>query len=160
MIVLILLAFLLLPLLEIAAFILVGDWLGLLPTLALVILAGMAGAWLLRLQGFLMLRRMRESVALGEPPVFEVFNGFCLAAAAILLILPGFISDLAAFALLLPPLRRWLFQRFLTHLAEGGVWINGRHYSAQADSRTIEGDFTELAEEPPPGPRLPPFRRK
>ena len=147
--VLILLGLLLLPLLEIAGFILVGGWIGLLPTLALLILAGVAGTWLLRLQGFLTLRRMRESMALGEPPVYEVFNGFCLAAAAILLIIPGFLTDIVALALLLPWVRRWLFDWLVSRSGGSEFWINGRRVSLRSRSQTIDGDFTDLTDGPP-----------
>ncbi|MBD8066478.1 FxsA family protein [Devosia sp. PTR5] len=106
---LIALCFLLLPLLEIAVFILVGRSIGLFPTLALVILAAVGGALLLRQQGLGVVARMRSSMNAGALPGREMFDAMLIGFAALLLVLPGFLSDIAALALLLPPVRHWIF---------------------------------------------------
>ena len=106
---LIALSFLALPLLEIAVFILVGRAIGLFPTLALVILAALAGGLLLRQQGLSTLSRLRNNVNAGAIPGRTMFNAMLIGLAAILLVLPGFLSDVVALALLVPPVRGWLF---------------------------------------------------
>lgn len=104
---LVLLAF---PLLEIAGFILVGRAIGVLPTLALVILAVVAGAILLRQQGLSVLNRMRTNMDTGTLPGETLFDGMVLAVAALLLIIPGFFGDIVALLLLVPPVRSWLYR--------------------------------------------------
>lgn len=102
-------SFLALPLLEIALFIVVGRAIGVLPTLALVLLAAIAGALLLRQQGLGVLSRMRSSVSAATVPGEAVFDTMALGLAAVLLVLPGFLTDILALALLVPAVRRALF---------------------------------------------------
>jgi UPF0716 protein FxsA len=103
------LGFLLLPLVEIALFIVVGRAIGLFPTLALVILAAIGGALLLRQQGLGVVERLRSNVSAGTLPARSVFDTLVFGFAGLLLIVPGFLSDIAALVLLLPSVRNWLF---------------------------------------------------
>lgn len=82
----ILIAIILLPMVEIAVFIQVGGLIGVWPTLALILLTTFAGAALLRSQGFATAQRAREALMRNELPVAEVFDGFCLVAAGVLLL--------------------------------------------------------------------------
>ena len=106
---LIALSFLILPLVEIALFVVVGRAIGVLPTLALVILAAVIGALLLRQQGLQAITRLRNNVNAGTIPGRTMFDAMLIGLAAILLILPGVLSDIAALVLLVPPVRGWLF---------------------------------------------------
>jgi UPF0716 protein FxsA len=106
---LIALSVLALPLLEIAVFIIVGRAIGVLATLALVILAAIAGGLLLRQQGLGVVSRLRNNVNAGTIPGRTMFDAMLIGLAAVLLVLPGFLSDIAALALLVPPVRAWLF---------------------------------------------------
>lgn len=150
-----LLPFLLLPLAEIAGFAWVGDRIGALNTVALVLLAGLAGVLILRHQGLDTLRRAQQRMDSGQPPVREAFDGLCLALAGVLLIIPGFITDLMALALFLPPVRGWLFRR-------GGVMMSGslnmggrttvwrdQGQPRYTDPTVIDADFHEVR--PPDG---------
>lgn len=118
---------LLLPILEIFVMIQVGGWIGAGPTVLLIVLAAVAGSLLLRRQGLATLRRAQESLDRGELPVGAVFEGFCVVAGAILLIVPGFLTDIAGILLLVPFLRdalgRWLLNRVR---ADGSmrVWMS------------------------------------
>src|SRR5438552_14519879 len=94
-----------LPLAEIFVFILVGEAIGAGPTVALVALSALAGAAILRHQGFAVGRRLRAEVERGELPVAAAFDGACIFLAGLLLIVPGFITDLVAVLLLVPALR-------------------------------------------------------
>jgi len=96
---------------EIAGFIVVGGALGVLPTLALILLAMVAGVALLRRQSVATAMRVRAELQAGRMPAQPLLNGAVLAVAALLLILPGFISDFAAVLLLLPPVRAALVRR-------------------------------------------------
>lgn len=112
---LLLLLFIGVPILEIAVFIEAGEMFGLWPTLAIVVGTGIAGTILMRIQGFGVVRRIREQADRGEAPVFELFEGLCLFAAGLLLLTPGFVTDTLGFLLFLPPLRkliaRWIASR-------------------------------------------------
>ena len=108
------------PFIELWFIIRVGSSLGALNTIALLIFAGIAGMALLRRQSLSAMLRLDQRLQQGELPADEILGGFLLAFAAILLLIPGFLSDLLALPLLLPPLRRWLVRRYL----------GSRHYRA------------------------------
>lgn len=94
------------PIMEIAVFIQAGDLIGLWPTLAIVLITGIAGTILLRTQGYGVVGRIRSRVDAGEAPLFEMFEGLCIFAAGLLLLTPGFVTDSIGFLLFLPPFRR------------------------------------------------------
>ena len=105
-----LLGFLLLPIVEIALFIKVGQSIGLWPTLALVIGAALLGGALLRQQGLSVLMQLRGNVAAGKMPAQSIADAMLLGVAAVLLVLPGFLSDFVGLGLLLPPVRHWIYK--------------------------------------------------
>lgn len=98
-----------LPIIEIALFIKVGQTIGLLPTLALVIGAAILGGLLLRQQGMAVLGQLRNNVNAGRLPGRTIFDTMLIGLAALLLVLPGFLSDAVALLLLLPPVRGWIY---------------------------------------------------
>jgi UPF0716 protein FxsA len=110
--------FIVVPLAEIAVLIEVGGWLGLGPTLALMILTALVGVWLLRRQGVAVLRRAQQQIEQGSLPIVEVFQGFCLVIAGALLLAPGFLTDTMGALLLLPPVRALLYRRVRRHLED------------------------------------------
>src|SRR3954452_13488860 len=98
---------------EIFVLIAIGSAIGVLPTIALVLVATVVGVMLLRREGTKALTAFRDKVRAGQAPQAEVLDGFLIAVAAVLIILPGFISDLLAIVLLFPPTRRMLRRRIL-----------------------------------------------
>ncbi len=96
------------PILEIAVFILVGRYIGLWPTLAGIVLTALIGTMIIRHQGIGLIAAARRSIAAGEAPVGEALQGLALLIAGALLITPGFITDTIGFLVLIPPLRRRL----------------------------------------------------
>jgi UPF0716 protein FxsA len=110
--------FIVVPLAEIAVLIEVGGWIGLGPTLALIILTAVVGTWMLRHQGVAVLRRAQQQMQQGSMPIVEVFEGFCLVIAGALLLTPGFLTDTAGALLLLPPVRASLYRRVRHQLEE------------------------------------------
>lgn len=98
-----------LPLAEIAGFIAVGRALGLLPTLLAVVVTGIAGALVLRWQGLAALGELQRRVAQGEMPARAVGDAMLIGLGGLLLLIPGFISDLVGVALLLPVTRAAIF---------------------------------------------------
>lgn len=103
-----LLAFIGVPLIEIALFIQVGGFIGLWPTIAIVIATAMAGTALIRRQGLNTLQRAQQEMDAQRLPVRELFDGVCLLFAGAMLLTPGFLTDAVGFVLLVPPLRRLL----------------------------------------------------
>ncbi len=114
-----LLLILLLPILEIVGFIQVGDWLGAGPTIGLLALSAVVGVLLVRHQGLASLTRAQAAAARGEAPIGTVLDGFCAVLAGILLIIPGFLTDLLGLALLIRPLRRGIGRWLLGRLGAG-----------------------------------------
>jgi UPF0716 protein FxsA len=128
------------PLLELYVLIEVGSEIGALPTVLISILTAVLGAGLVRMQGLSVLFRVQQSLARGEVPALEMFEGALLLVAGILLLFPGFITDAIGFLLLVPPLRRWLV---LAILGRGGSMGVGTPPSAAEADRieVIEGEF-------------------
>ncbi|RME98492.1 MAG: FxsA family protein [Alphaproteobacteria bacterium] len=130
---LVLLLFICVPLAEIALFIQVGQIIGLMPTIALVILTAVIGVALLKRQGMTALARAQEAVDRGELPVDSVVDGVCLLIAGAFLLTPGLITDTAGFLLLIPAFRRSLARWLFRKLSESGsIEIHGFGQSTTA----------------------------
>lgn len=108
---LLLLAFILFPLLELAVLIQVGSSIGVLATLLLILAGVMAGGFLLRIAGPVTVWRARAGLLDGEAPEQEMLGGLLLALGGVLLLLPGFISDILGILCLLPFTRHLLCRR-------------------------------------------------
>ena len=93
------------PVLELALLIQIGQLLGTIPTIVTVLTTGAAGAALARNQGLTALRRLQRSVADANFPGEEIFDGFLILMGGLLLLTPGFLTDLVGFAALLPGTR-------------------------------------------------------
>lgn len=134
-----LIAFVLTPLIEIAVLIQVGGWIGLWPTLALIVLTAIIGTWMLRQQGFAVLTRAQRQLEEGAIPLGEVFEGFCLVIAGALLLTPGFVTDAVGGALLMPPVRAWLYkvlgERFRSTI---------QPHPPGGDGPVVDGDFETI----------------
>lgn len=142
------------PIVEIAVFIEVGGWLGLWPTIAVVVGTAMAGTAMLRHQGLSVLARAQRALERRELPVAEIVDGVCLLLAGAFLLTPGFVTDALGFALMLPGLRHALVGPMLRKLAARGGFRGGFH--AQGGPRggppggfhgggdTIDGEFEEV----------------
>jgi UPF0716 protein FxsA len=126
----IILLLLLVPVAEIAVFVQVGSRIGAGMTVMLVVLSAVAGIWLVRLQGFATAARVQAMLARGESPALGMLEGLALLVAGVLLIIPGFLTDIAAFILLIPPLRRWIIRFYLRRVRRD----TGVAYSGPPDS--------------------------
>lgn len=131
-----LLLFLLFPLAELTLLIKVGGSIGVIPTVLLLVISGMAGILLLRLAGFATAWRARERLARGELPEQEMLQGLMMAIAGGLLFIPGFLSDIMALLLLFPPTRR-LF-----------LGMIGRRIEAQAQRQRAFNDDLRRQSDP------------
>lgn len=117
--VILLILLLALPFAEIAVFIAVGEELGILRTLALMILSAIGGVLIVRHQGLGHLRRLRENIRSGQPPVKDLLHTAMLVFAGICLVIPGFISDAVGLVLLIPPVRAAAARWFMESLPRG-----------------------------------------
>ncbi|KXF79243.1 exclusion suppressor FxsA [Paramesorhizobium deserti] len=143
------------PFLEIAGFVIVGSHIGVLATLALVVLGGMLGFFLLRVQGFSLLQKIRAEAAAGRVPDRELVHGAMLVLAAILLIIPGFFTDICGLLLFIPPVRDLVWR----YLSRSGVIVTmgatryGPGYEAgqkPARDRVIDLDPEDYSRKPDP----------
>jgi UPF0716 protein FxsA len=101
------LVFVLVPLFELYLLIKVGYHLGALNTLIVVILTGIVGASLAKVQGMRTMIRVRNSLNRGELPAEELLDALLIFMAGLLLLTPGFITDFAGMGLLVPSIRSW-----------------------------------------------------
>lgn len=111
------------PLIELALIIKVGQTLGFWMTIGLLFGMAALGTALLNRQGISAMRRASESLAAGRPPVGAAVDGLFLGVAALLLITPGFLSDILGLLLLIPPLRRLIASTLLRKLLDGGTVV-------------------------------------
>lgn len=125
------------PLLEIYVLIQVGRVIGAGSTIVLVILTALAGSWLLRMQGLRTIARVQEALARGELPAEELLGGLVLVLTSVLLLTPGFVTDLVGFVVLIPAVRQALARRL------GQVLVGRRRPwpAAPSGPRTLEGHF-------------------
>jgi UPF0716 protein FxsA len=129
------LLFLVYPLAEIAAFILVGEAIGVMATLALVIISSACGYAMLRDAGIMTMLELRRKTA---NPAAVLADGGTRMLSGLLLLLPGFLTDLAALIVLFPPSRDFLMARVLRSASVG------RASPSRARQDVIEGDFRRL----------------
>jgi UPF0716 protein FxsA len=150
-------AFVVVPLAELAVIIAVGDVLGLLPTLALLLLVSVAGAWLAKREGLAAWQRFQVALTQGRVPTVEVADGAMILLAGALLLTPGFLTDVAGILLLLPPTRALarrlaprLVQRRLRRRGPRVVVVDGT--SRPAGSTRVSWGQAEVVERPAPPP--------
>ncbi|WP_404458984.1 FxsA family protein [Sutcliffiella horikoshii] len=93
------------PALEIWLLITAGKLIGAIPTIMLIILTGVLGAWLAKYQGVTALRSAQQKMNSGQMPGDVIIDGLCILIGGVVLLTPGFITDAIGFALLLPPTR-------------------------------------------------------
>jgi UPF0716 protein FxsA len=105
------LLFVIVPLVELYILIQIGQVVGLLPTLALVLLTGAAGAALARAEGLRVLWAFQAELAQGRLPQQALLDGICVLIGGAFLVTPGILTDLAGLGLLFPPTRRFVQRR-------------------------------------------------
>ncbi len=155
---LLLLAFIVVPIAELAVIIQVGQVLGLLPTLAILIADSVIGSLLLRSQGRAAWMRFTGTMQSGRPPAREVLDGALVLVGGVLLLTPGFLTDLLGILLLLPPTRaiarRILGRRLLKRMV-AGMTGGGAVGPAPASRGGRPGDVDGTVVEADPPGRLP-----
>lgn len=144
------LAFLAVPLIEIGLFIQIGGAIGLLPTLAIVVLTAILGTWLVRNQGAMAMGDLRKSFNELNDPTEPLAHGAMILFSGALLLTPGFFTDAVGFALLMPPVRvaimNYARKRIKVQSFNMGGNAQNMHFRGhpQKDEDVIDGGFTEV----------------
>lgn len=108
--------FVVVPLVEIGLFIQVGGWIGLWPTLLIVVLTALLGTYLVRSQGIMAMNNLRGSLSRLDDPSEPLAHGAMILVAGALLLTPGFFTDAVGFSLLAPPIRVALISYARKHI--------------------------------------------
>ncbi len=136
------------PIVEIALFIEIGGWIGLWPTIGIVVATAIAGAALLRAQGTAALGELQRRLDRGEDPTGLLAHGALILVAGVVLLTPGFFTDAVGFALLVPPVRaaviRFVAKRVVVVGAQRMARGHGPHGPPPPGSETVEGQFEEV----------------
>jgi UPF0716 protein FxsA len=126
--------------LEFSILLQLSDSLGILPTLAIVFGAGIVGAWIAKWQGLRALLRVQNEITQGVVPGRTLGDGALILVAALLLLLPGVISDVLGITLLIPPIRHGILAVLRHSLARNvQVQTNGRWHTINGP---LPGDDT------------------
>ncbi|EGR1091940.1 membrane protein FxsA [Vibrio cholerae] len=141
--------FIAVPVIEIALFIQVGGVLGVWPTIALVLLTAIVGASLVRSQGLQTLLTVQQRLAQGQLPAQQILEGVMLAVAGVLLLTPGFFTDILGMLVLLPVPRAYLAKQLMSRVVVGNIHASGAgfeqpnpfHDRANPNGTTYEGEF-------------------
>ncbi len=140
-----LVVFLGVPIIEIVAFIKVGSLIGVGPTIALTIATAIAGAALVRYQGFRTLMALRQNLDSGQLPVEPAIHAGFLLVAGLCLLTPGFITDTIGFILLIPAARlaiaRWIWRYINRH---GDVTIMAERHRSPGSPGSVNGPVINL----------------
>lgn len=142
-----------LPIIEIAVLILVGGKIGVLWTLALLLASTIAGLLLLRVQGFGAINRIRSEFAAGRDPGRDMAHGAMIMLAGVLLLIPGFVTDVIGLLLFIPPVRdiAWRFLKRRIVVTGGIISASfGGFRGRRRDNRTIDLDAEDFSRTPDP----------
>ena len=121
------------PMLEIFLFIKVGSYIGAFNTISLIIITAFVGIFYARYEGFNTMKSGISQLMRNEIPIYEMISGAALVFAAILLILPGFATDLLGFLLIFPPTRKILVKKFSKNVKSEN----------NLNNNVIEGEFED-----------------
>ena len=119
------------PLIEIYLFIKIGSQIGALNTVLLIIITAIVGIWYARYEGFNTLRSGMSQLVRNEVPLYEMISGAAIAFAALLLILPGFATDIIGILLIFPVTRKIILSKY------------SKKYSSKKKSKNVGKNFIE-----------------
>ena len=133
----IILAIILIPIVEIYLLIKIGSEIGALTTIILIFTTAIVGIYYAKYEGLNTLRSGFLQLSKNKPPAYEMISGAAIAFAAILLIIPGFLTDLTGFLLILPISRAFIFNLLFKKIKNKQTQKND----------FIEGEFKDIEEE-------------
>ena len=125
------------PLIEIYLMIKVGGAIGAFNTIFLIFFTAITGIFFARLEGFRAIRSGFQQLVKNELPIYEIISGAALAFAALLLILPGFLTDFIGFLLILPPTRKIIIKSFSSKVykKKGNDFVEGEFEEIENDEK-------------------------
>ena len=133
----ILLVIILVPVIEIYLLIKIGSQIGAITTILLIFTTAIVGIYYAKYEGLNTLRSGSLQISKKESPAYEVVSGAAIALAAVLLIIPGFLTDFIGFLLILPISRKLIFQKF----------NNNYKKKEKIKKDYIEGDFEDIEDD-------------
>lgn len=137
--------FLAVPLIEIALFIQIGGFIGLWPTLAIVVITAFLGTWLMRTQGLMAINNIRSSLSELSDPTEPLAHGAMILIAGALLLTPGFFTDTVGFALLVPPVRSAVYRYVRSRVKVQNFSVgDGPTSQRESSESVIEVDYEEV----------------
>lgn len=142
------LAFLSVPLIEIALFIQIGGAIGLWSTLGIVILTAVIGTFLVRTQGALAMNNLRKSFGTLSDPSEPLAHGAMILVSGALLLTPGFFTDAVGFALLIPGVRSAVFRYLKSRIKVQSFEMGGQPRQRPQHADIIDGEFEEVPRDP------------
>ena len=126
-----------LPIVEIYLFIKIGSQIGALPTISLIFITAFIGVLYARYEGFNTLKSGMSQLIKNELPIYEIVSGAALAFAALLLILPGFATDVLGLLIIFPPTRKLLLKNISKNYSKK---VKEKQDFIEGESEDIEGD--------------------
>lgn len=123
------------PLVELYVIVQVGQSFGLLPTLALLIAISAIGTSLIKSEGIKVYRDFVSAIRRGEEPTEQIVHGVCLLVAGVLMLAPGFISDVVSLTLLVPPIRRLIAGLVVRRATQRVTVIRATHSGPIVETR-------------------------
>ena len=127
------------PLIEIYLFIKIGSQIGAFNTVLLILTTAVAGVAYARYEGFNTLKSGLSQLVKNQIPVYEIISGATLAFAALLLILPGFATDIIGILLIIPFTRKVMLSKFINK--------NKKKYESENNKNYIDGDYKDISED-------------
>ena len=127
------------PLIEIYLFIKIGSQIGAFNTVLLILTTAIAGVAYARYEGFNTLKSGLSQLVKNEIPVYEIISGATLAFAALLLILPGFATDIIGILLIIPFTRKVILSKFINK--------NKKKYKSENNKNYIDGDYEDISDD-------------
>ncbi len=132
----ILLSIILIPIIEIYLFIKIGSQIGAITTILLIFITAVVGVYYAKYEGLNTLKAGYLQLSRNEAPAYEIISGAAIAFAAILLIIPGFATDIFGFLLIFPISRKFLFSKF------------AKKFNPKKEKNNfIDGDFEDIEDE-------------
>ncbi len=125
------------PLIEIYLFIKVGSEIGAVNTILLILTTAIVGIWYARYEGFNTLRSGMSQLVKNELPLYEIVSGAAIAFAALLLILPGFATDIVGILLVFPLTRKIILSKYSKK-------YSSKKRSNDKNKNYIEGEFEDI----------------
>ena len=142
------------PVVEVMLFVTIGGKIGVLSTLAIVLLTAAFGSWLLTTHGRGLRQNFQNEMQTRGFPARSIFDGLCLGAAALLLMTPGFFTDAIGLLLFVSPVRKMLFRILSQRVEHHGFmhWQSDKamdgQWSSSSGGPIIEGETDHRSEAP------------